>query len=56
METVSEVETSCLLPPTQDHRSNKLRCSTGSIGTAACINSNGVQYDKQIHDDQTSSK
>src|ERR1035441_4308055 len=35
-------------------RRNQVRCSTGSTGIAACINSNGVQYDEQIHDDKTS--
>src|ERR1019366_8672644 len=40
--------------PRQDRSGNELRCRTGSIGIAACINSNGVQYDEQIHDDKAS--
>src|ERR1039457_2807363 len=39
--------------PSQDRSGKELTCSTGSIGIAACINSNGVQYDEQIHDDKT---
>lgn len=33
---------------------SQFRCSTESIGLAACIYSSGVHYDEQIHDDKTS--